>query len=462
MSVAGFFDSFFGPAWQRARHKAEKSMKSGDWANAWHFCNDALAAAPDTEKDALTQARTQCGAQLMKLNLERAADLARAREASRCGEHLELAETFAITDELRASFARQKAEIGASLRAAPQPAAKSSQARPEAPAEQEVMFDFVYPGFPEAVLDAYAGRPAAWRNAVLARHSNDLRAALPILRDHAQKGTIERFEYGLLLASTGDVKTALSTLTVAAMAPDAWFHAVQAAVDVAWALEDWAAAEKVLQHALDSLPESVELYQAAATHAILVKRPQEGFDAIDAADALQHDNPRTQLLRARLLDMTGNTAEALPLYEAAVKRSWRVNTQERKIVVDVNAAGFAVTAYLKLRQNYPRAEELLRAMIDGTPDDVKWRIELDLATVMLRRNEEGRCMLLLSDIARRADESSVSGRLRLAWLQRDETEFKARWARALPPDRERFADMMSTRGEPFDPAKTDTWFQDAP
>lgn len=436
-------------------------MKAGDWANAWHFWNDALAGAPDSEKDSITSARTQCGAQLMQLNLERAADLARAREATRCGEHLELAETFAFTEELRAKFAAEKAAIVAALRSSAPPPKAAAASRPEAPVEEEVMFDFVYPGFPEAILDAYAGRPVAWRKAVLARHANDLRAALPVLRDSAQKGTIERFEYGLLLASTGETKAALATLTEAAMASDTWFHAVQAAVDVAWALEDWKAAEKVLQHAIDSMPESVELYLSAAAHAMLVRRPQEGFDAIEAATALEPNNPRTALLRARLLDLVGRTAEALPVYEEAVKRSWRVNSQERKISVDVNAAGFAVTAYLKLRQNYPRAEELLRAMIDGSPDDVKWRIELDLATVMQRRNEEGRCMLLLSDIARRADESSVSGRLRLAWMQRDEADFKARWARAVPGDRERFAEMMTTRGETFDPARPDSWFSNA-
>jgi tetratricopeptide (TPR) repeat protein len=449
--VAGFFSSLFGPAWQKAAQRAEKAERATRWADAWHDYAQAIAEGPEEQRPAWVDGRNRCAGQLVSLNLARALEMARVANLVQAGEHLELAETFASTEALR----QQVQDARRELTTAAQGAVKAAAAERAKPASQcaaanpddDVMFDFVYPQFPEAVLDQYARRPVEWRRAVLARHRGELKQALPVLRAAQNKGTVERFEAGLAHAANGDIAAAWPLLRDASTASDAWPHVTIAAVDLCWAESRWDDAETVLQHAIDSQAESIDLYLAAATHAVLRKRPSEGLEAVEAALTLDGNNLRAQLLQARLFDLAGREGEAEPLYEAVVKRTWRFVPELRRVTVSADAAGLLAMLLLRKGRRLDRAEELLRAMASDAPDEARWRVELDLVSVLRKAGRGAMADLLLHDIAARADESSVSGRLRLAWLQNDLDDFRRRWAKAAAADRERYQEMQVARGE---------------
>lgn len=439
----------FRPKWEKLAQKAEKAAGARLWADALALYEDARDLAPEGEREGLAEHVTRCRAALFAMHREAAEELAHNRDFDASEQRWRLAEQFAADDAARADATNAIREL-ARRRVAIEEAAWAEEEPepaevPEGAAVQTVSDDdaflMIAGQHPEHIADAYQARDDGFREAVLRRVEGDLDFAARVLGGMTsdREDPLAAFEYGLCLRAQKRDEEAVEHLARALDLEPDWIDAALALVQAAWALERWTLAEETLQAAIDRADDvDPRIYIAVVQTAVLTEQPDYGLEAADEILERAPNERAVLVMKGQLLELQGKTEGALALYERVVRGTWQYDPDEGRVFFDVAAGTLAVRAYLRLRRDLERAEELVRAALAVTAPAQRWAYELILGEVLLAagRDDEGRAVVEAA--SRLVPDDEPVARMRAAELLGNDGEVARLEATLTEPQRRRW------------------------
>jgi tetratricopeptide (TPR) repeat protein len=426
----------FRPKWEKLAQKAEKAASARLWADALALYEDARDLAPEGERDTLAEHVTRCRSALFAMHREAAEELSHNRDFDASEQRWRLAEQFATADAEREQATNAIREL-ARRRVALEEAAWAEEEPepaevPEGAAVQTVSDDdaflMIAGQHPEHIADAYQDRDQGFREAVLRRVEGDLDFAARVLGEAARDrgDALAAFEFGLCLRAQKRDEEAVEHLARALELEPDWIDAALALVQAAWALERWSLAEDTLQAAMDRSDDvDPRVYVAVVQTAVLTEQPEYGLEAAEEILERAPNERAVLVMKGQLLEQQGKTDAALALYERVVQATWQYDPDEGGVLFDVAAGTLAVRAYLRLRRDLERAEELVRAALTVTAPAQRWAYELILGEVLLAagRDEEGR--EVVEGASRLVPDDEPVARMRAAELLGDDATVAA-------------------------------------
>ena len=414
--------------WEKSRKRAEKAQRSGLWADAYFHYEEALSEAPDGEAEVLKMALEECGRRLYDSHAEAADRYEEAGDLHKMAERWELAAKFAVDADQQA-FARKRLRELAAQRLVDEEADEwdEEDAVEGGQLDDEHVFLMLIGDLPDELMDEYQAMGEEFQQSFLALQDGRAEEALPYLeKAGAETGNpIILYELGQCLRSLKRYDEAIDHLLRAEEQRPEWVDVKLSLTAGYWALEDWDGAEAALQRAIDLDTDDLRVYAAVVQTALLTKQPEYGLDAADVVLEREPLNRSVLILKGQLHQLRDEHDKALDCYESVVKRTWRYDHEEDRLVFDREAGVLATRIYLRQGEDLDRAEELARAALSVTPPTRRWAFEILLGQVMHAKGETDEARSIWEKAARVIPEEERLSRIRVAeLLGRDEEEKK--------------------------------------
>ncbi|MBN1947630.1 MAG: tetratricopeptide repeat protein [Bradymonadales bacterium] len=415
------------PSWQKAADKASRALEGGDDSSAYHLLTEALASCPDDEKPRLVAQRDRASDRLFERNLDAAQEHVRQGQLDLGLERYQLALQFARLDKDREKVEGRLKELE-EKRLQLEEASQAAQAPGELVDLDEFdLFNSLTATLPEELADQYFEQPEPFRKAVVALHTGRAAEALEHLEQVGRSSdrAVVRYEYGTCLGVLGRTQEAIAALLEAEKLAPEWLAIKLALAQLCWIARRYELAEEVLQRAIDTDDQDLDVYWAICRTALLVGNPDYGLEAADVALEIAPQDNRLLVLKGQLLELAGKTDEALDLYEQVLEATWQYDAMTDSFVFEQDAALLAARIYRRRGQKLDRAEDLYRGLIAVAPARDRWRYELSLADVLLQAGQEEEGRELLTHASRKIPEEDRLGRMRAYELMGEQDKVAA-------------------------------------
>jgi len=454
----GFFSRLFAPAWQKQAARGRAALERNQFAIAYDALGAALSGEVPAElREELTTLQEKARDALFDLNWGEGERNEAAEMLERAQEHYELAKRFAPDDERAERVEERLIHIEQTLDAQ---AAEASAKRPSAgvtreraPSEEidgDEAFELFVTGNPDEIAERYLDLPASFRSAYMNARDGEWDAAIETftaMLDENEDGIV-RFELGRAYANIRRFDEAIEHMLKAESSEPLWIDLKLALARVAWSARRYDVAEAVLQRAADEPgKEEVAVYRAIAMHASYTREPSYGLDAAAAGLDLAPRDVTLNVLRGRLLELSGRDEGAIEAYERVVLQTWRYDGDTGELSFNADSTYFAALHYLRTRTKLDRAEELMRAVVGISNQGAAAReAELDLAAILLAAGKKEDGTALIDKVARLLPPDTSRQRAYVAWLRGEHDEATAMIDGLADDERERWENFCKDRG----------------
>ncbi|MCA9562220.1 MAG: tetratricopeptide repeat protein [Myxococcales bacterium] len=415
----GLFSS--KPKWAKYLKKAKRAERAGLWADAYYLFEATLNEnPPEDEVREMRALFEKCAGKLVEEHSHIAEVLVEQGHPEGAKERYEMVLRFAQTDEQRD---RAKAAIDAL--GVDAPVSSESDEDSDEPPRAPVSFELITGALSDERADRYYALGDEFREAVVAAQSGRPEEAIAFFEERANSDDAAiLFEYGQALHGLGRYSEAVDVFLRAETSDPEWLDIHVAMAQACWRCERFQEALEALERALEVDEKHPLAGAMLCRSALLAGDAEYALELVDQRLSVDSNDATNHILRGQALEALDRLDAAVDSYENAVKISWRLNSDTRRISLDRNAAVAAITLYLRKNDELERAEELARVCQASVPVKEQWRYVILQSDILRRAGQHDDADELLRKVRSHVPESSRFAHLRIADLlgEQDQVE----------------------------------------